>query len=174
MAFGSVMKPVSLLLTAVLSLMPASGSIAACYDRTDGSQRRFVLNGGEAFDIKTGLTWKRCSVGTMWDGARHCRGETSFVTLDEAKRLASAAGSGWRVPSGPELESIIDRGCGSPVVDKAVFPDIRPDEDGAADYWTTNAVGAANLIYFFDFMTGRADGHSRGFHLAVRLVRDGR
>jgi hypothetical protein len=55
-----------------------------------------------------------------------------------------------------------------------VFPDIRPDEDGAAEYWTTNPVGAVNLFYFFDFMTGAADGHSRGFYLAVRLVKTGR
>jgi hypothetical protein len=32
-------------------------------------------------------------------------------------------------------------------------------------------VGAANLVYFFDFMTGAADGHTRGFQLAVRLVK---
>jgi hypothetical protein len=168
------MKPVSLLLTSTLFLMPASGSIAACYDRTDGSQHRFVLNGGEAFDIKTGLTWQRCSVGMSWNGRDGCAGKIVFASLDNAKQLAKAAGEEWRVPSGPELESIIDRSCGSPVVDKAVFPDIRPDADGMAAYWTTNPVGAANLIYFFDFMSGDADGHTSGFELAVRLVKTGR
>jgi len=160
----------------VLAIMLSSmnATLADCYDRVGGSQRRFVLNGAEAFDTRTGLIWQRCSVGTAWDGARDCRGEMAFVTLDQAKRLASAAGSGWRVPSGPELESIIDRSCGNPVIDTAVFPDISPDEDGAANYWTTNPLGAANLVYFFNFMTGQADAHSRGFHLAVRLVRDGR
>jgi hypothetical protein len=78
------------------------------------------------------------------------------------------------VPSGPELESIIDRACGEPVVDKAVFPDVRPDDDGSAEYWTTNPVGAANLIYFFDFMSGSADGHSPSFKLAVRFVKSAR
>jgi len=43
-----------------------------------------------------------------------------------------------------------------------------------ANYWTTNQVGAADLIYDFDFMTGVADGHSRGFALAVRLVKSAR
>jgi hypothetical protein len=55
-----------------------------------------------------------------------------------------------------------------------VFPDIAKDEDGEADYWTTNPVGMANLYYFFDFISGQADGHTRGFQLAVRLVRDER
>jgi hypothetical protein len=74
-------------------------------------------------------------------------------------------------PIWPELESIVDRACGSPVVDSSVFPDIQKDEDGEANYWTTNPVGTANL-YFFDFMNGQADGHTRGLQLAVRLVRN--
>jgi hypothetical protein len=152
----------------ILSHPPAS----ACYDRSGlPAQKRFILKGDEAFDRKTGLTWKRCSLGTRADGAGRCVGEKAFVNLDQAMRSAKAEGDGWHVPSGPELESLIDTSCGSPVVDASVFPDIRADDDGNAEYWTTNEVGAANLIYYFDFMTGRADGHSRGFQLAVRLVK---
>jgi hypothetical protein len=95
-----------------------------------------------------------------------------WVALDEAVKKATMLEGKWRVPSGPELESIVDRACGSPVVDPCVFPDIQKDEDGEANYWTTNPVGTANLYYFFDFMSGQADGHTRGFQLAVRLVRN--
>lgn len=145
-------------------------------------QRRFILDGGEAYDTKTGLTWQRCSLGTRWDGKHACIGDQVFASLDEAmgmadalaKELGKELGRGWRVPSGPELEKIVDRSCGKPVVDQAVFPDIRPNDEGAAEYWTTNPVGVAELFYYFDFMTGLADGHSRGFHLAVRLVKTGR
>jgi Protein of unknown function (DUF1566) len=77
-----------------------------------------------------------------------------FASLDQAKQMAKAAGPQWRVPSGPELKSIVDVSCGHPVADKTVFPEIHPDEDGAAEYWTTNPVGTANLFYFFDFITG--------------------
>jgi hypothetical protein len=157
-------------LVVALALLPMKDSAMACYDAASGSQRRFVLNDGEVFDTKTGLTWQRCSLGTSWDG-RRCTGEIVFASLDQAKQMANAVGPQWRVPSGPELESIVDLSCGHPVVDKRVFPDIHPDEDGAAEYWTTNPVGTANLFYFFDFMTGQADGHSRGFRLAVRLVK---
>ena len=156
-------------------ITPVSKSMAGCYGRTDAKpQSRFVLPGGEAFDAKTGLIWQRCSLGMAWNAKRGCVGETVSLGLDEAMKRAEMLGGKWRVPSGPELESIIDRSCGSPVVDASVFPDIREDEDGEADYWTTNPVGTANLYYFFDFISGQADGHTRGFQLAVRLVRNER
>jgi hypothetical protein len=160
----------ALLLTVWLVFL--SHPSAACYDGLGPSgQKRFILNGDDAFDSKTGLTWKRCSLGAKAGGDRGCAGEKAFVNFDQALRSAKAEGGGWHVPSGPELESLIDVSCGNPVVDVSVFPDIRPDIEGAAEYWTTNEVGVANLIYYFDFMTGRADGHSRGFQLAVRLVK---
>ena len=163
-----------LLLTLGLVILSHQPSVA-CYDRSGASrQKRFILNGDEAVDRKTGLIWKRCSLGIKANGDRGCDGEKAFVNFDQALRAAKAEGDGWHVPSGPELESLIDVSCGNPVVDVSVFPDIRPDVEGAAEYWTTNEVGVASLIYYFDFMTGRADGHSRGFQLAVRLVKKGK
>ena len=160
------------MLAALLVVMPVSESMAGCYGRTDvRPQTRFILRGAEAVDTKTGLIWQRCSLGMTWDGKRGCVGEIMPVDLDEAIKRVEKLGGKWRVPSGPELESIIDRSCGSPVVDVSVFPDIQKNEDGEADYWTTNPVGMANLYHFFDFMSGQADGHTRGFQLAVRLVR---
>jgi len=160
-------------LGALLAIILASPSMAACYGRTGAQpQTRFVLLGGEALDSKTDLVWQRCSLGMTWDGKRGCHGERMSVGLDEAMISAQKLGGLWRVPSGPESESIIDRSCGSPVVDVSVFPDIQKDEDGEADYWTTNSVGMADLYYFFDFMSGQADGHTRGFQLSVRFVRN--
>jgi len=164
---------VALILAAALSFLAAKEA-AACYDWTGPkAQTRFVLHEEEALDTKTGLIWKRCSMGLTWEIGHGCVGRITTVGLDDAVRRAKEEGAEWRVPAGPELESIVDPTCGSPVVDGNVFPDIRKDEDGEADYWTTNPVGMANLFYFFDFMSGRADGHSRGFRLAVRLVRNG-
>ena len=164
----------TLVLAAGLCLAASQKTVAACYGRADGVERRFILDGGEAFDTKTGLTWQRCSLGMRWDSKEACAGEPMLASLDEAMRLAKEFGERWRVPSGPELESIVDRSCGRPVVDETVFPDIRPNDEGTAEYWTTNPVGVAELFYYFDFMTGLADGHSSGFHLAVRLVKTGR
>jgi hypothetical protein len=99
----------ALLLASVLYLASLNGAFAVCYDQNEkGEQRRLVLSGDEAFDTKTGLTWKRCSLGTAQAGRRGCRGEKMFADLDTATQLAKLMGEGWRVPSGPELESIID------------------------------------------------------------------
>ena len=161
---------------AVIALAPAliaHQPAAACYDGpTTHGQKRFTVKSDEGLDSKTGLIWRRCSLGTKAERGNRCAGEKAFVNLDQAMQLAKAEGNGWHVPSGPELESPIDVSCGSPVVDVSIFPEIEPDDEGTAKYRTTNEVGAANLIYYFDFMTGRADGHSRGFQLAVRLVRE--
>jgi len=160
------------ILTALLVIVPVSESMAGCYGCSDNRpQTRFILRGPEAVDTKTGLIWQRCSFGMTWDGKRGCVGEIMSLSLDEAIKKAEMLDGKWRVPSGPELESIVDRSC-SPVVDRSAFPDIEKDEDGEANYWTTNTVGMANLYYFFDFMSGQADGHTRGFQLAVRLVRN--
>jgi hypothetical protein len=162
-----------IILAALLMAAPFGNSIAGCYGRTEtGSQTRFVLRAGEALDTKTGLIWQRCSLGMRWDAKRGCLGEMMSVGLDDATKKTTELGGKWRVPSGPELESLIDRSCGTPVVDSSVFPDIKKDEDGEANYWTTNPVGMAGLYYFFDFMSGRADGHTRGFQLSVRPVKD--
>jgi hypothetical protein len=167
-------KPSTLHAALALALIALAHPVAACYDGpTAHGPKRFIVKGDEALDSKTGLTWKRCSLGMRMEKGR-CVGEQAYLGLDQAVLLAKAEGNGWRVPSGPELESLIDVSCGSPVVDVSIFPDIVPDDEGAANYWTTNEVGAANLVYYFDFMTGRPDGHSRGFQLAVRLVRNGK
>ena len=164
---------VASILAAALSALAANEAAAGCHWTDRGLQARFILHGDEAVDAKTGLIWKRCSLGLTWDDRQGCIGEIARVGLDYALQKAKEAGSEWRVPSGPELQSIVDPACGSPVVDVNVFPDIRKDEDGEADYWTTNPVGMANLFYYFDFMSGRADGHTRSFQPAIRLVRSG-
>lgn len=150
----------------------ASAARADCYDRDrSGHQMRFRLAAAEAIDQRTGLIWQRCSVGKSWSDNAGCKGEAGYLGLDQAIAAASAAGNGWRVPSGAELESIVDTDCGSPVVDTAVFPDIVPTEEGLAKYWSVTPYGMLDLYWNFDFVDGHPDSNSRGIRLAVRLVR---
>jgi hypothetical protein len=161
-------------LSLALALLVLCQPALACYDSlSPRGPKRFNLKGDEVLDSKTGLVWKRCSLGMRMEKGR-CVGEKAYINLDDALQSANAESGGWHVPSGPELETLIDVTCGSPVVNVSVFPDIHPDDEGMAPYWTTNEVGTAKLIYYFDFMTGRADGHSRGFRLAVRFVKSGK
>jgi hypothetical protein len=77
------------------------------------------------------------------------------------------------------LYSLIDKQCGKPPVDVKVFPDLRStgkkELNSKEDriYWTSSELGVAGLIYYVDFTTGDVDAHSKGFSLAVRLVRSG-
>lgn len=159
------------LICAALSLA-ASSVRADCYDRDrSGHQTRFRLAAAEAIDQRTGLIWQRCSVGNSWSDNAGCKGAVSYLGLDQAIAAASSAGDGWRVPSGAELESLVDSDCGSPVVDTTVFPDIVPTEEGLAKYWTVTPYGMLDLYWNFDFVDGHPDSNSRGIRLAVRLVR---
>lgn len=148
----------------------------AC-SRQPGGAARFTLKGNEASDSRTGLIWQRCSLGKTFNPRQDCSGEPRLMSLQEARKAAENAGSGWRLPTVGELTNLIDRQCGRPPVDVKAFPDLR-DGGGVRDnsdddriYWTSSEAGIAGLIYYVDFTTGDVDAHSRGFSLAVRLVR---
>ncbi len=139
-----------------------------------GSSARFVIHGAEVFDKKSGLVWRRCGVGLEFAPPGRCTGEKAALDFAAANDAARAAGVGWRVPTVAELTSLLDESCGTPAIDIAIFPDVSASEDDESAYWTQSEVGAADLVYYVDFLSGTVDGHSKGFSLAVRLVRSGR
>jgi hypothetical protein len=147
---------------------------AACADSNRGNGHRFVPTGGEVFDVKTNLTWRRCSVGMVWKAGAGCAGERTLLNWSAAGTAAIDAGPGWRLPNVAELSSLLDASCGTPAINTAIFPDIGGNDEDENAYWTMSKVGVVNLMYFVDFSNGDVDGHSKGFHLAVRLVRTGR
>jgi hypothetical protein len=164
------------LLLVVLAAACAVASVSAA--PCPGGSKRYVLKGGEAYDTRTGLTWRRCSVGAAWNGRAGCAGRPALGGLNDALKSVEAAGPGWRVPTIKELFSLVDKRCGAPPVDVTAFPDLkagkRDKEDDPEDdrlYWTTSVFEAAGLVYYVDFATGEVDAHSRGFSLAIRLVR---
>jgi hypothetical protein len=165
-----------ILLIPLLYFFALEVALAACPPSAAG---RFVLNNDEAFDTKTGLTWKRCSVGMAWKDHVGCTGQRSFIGLATALKAAKDAGPDWRVPDVKELYSLIEKECGVPPLNVIAFPDFRHvhhDMDADASdtlYWTTSKFTAANLVYYVDLYTGNIDAHSGGFSLAVRLVRSG-
>jgi len=108
---------------------------------------QFSLNGdGTATDNKTGLTWMRCSLGQVWDGAT-CTGSVTTTTWQTALSLAEstffAGSSNWRLPNIKELSSILEENVckGSPRINETVFPNPHlfghwsstPDIDNSAN-----------------------------------------
>ena len=132
---------------------------------------RFILSKGSAFDKVTKLTWRRCSAGSVWKEGLGCVGSPELMCFEEAEHFAKQAGDGWRVPTIKELYSIVEQGCENPAINSIVFPDINASGE-SAPYWSfTRIDDMPMLIYCIDFISGRVDGHSNGFAMAVRLVR---
>jgi len=132
---------------------------------------RFVLSDGEALDQKSQLIWSRCSVGTTWDKGGKCAGSVKLMRLEAAKQYAQKLGHGWRVPSVEELYSIVEQKCSNPAINPKIFPNVTDLGEGAP-YWSiTKVKEAPPLIYFINFLSGEADGHTKDFLMAVRLVR---
>jgi hypothetical protein len=151
----------------------AGGSVAwaegtPCYntEKSTAPTSRYVLNGGEAQDKQTGLTWQRCSVGQSFkDG--NCTGEIKTFTWEQASK---AARDGWRLPTRDELDTLITKSCLAPALNAEVFPGMDVTK---LSYWTSSApdAGLAWLVYFdggsdFDGLRGSAN--------PIRLVKGGK
>ena len=70
-------------------------------------------DGQTVSDLKTGLTWQRCLLGTAWDGAA-CVGTPELLTHEAA--LARTATGAWRVPTIRELADVVDFSNPSPMM----------------------------------------------------------
>lgn len=65
---------------------------------------RYADNGdGTVNDIRTNLTWQRCSVGQTWTGET-CEGNAAIFKWDDAINLAE---DGWRLPTVDELDTLV-------------------------------------------------------------------
>ena len=96
------------------------------------------------------------------------------MSLNEAKEYAQKLSGGWHVPTIEELYGIVERKCSDPAINSEVFPNVEDLGEGAPYWSTTKIKGMPSLIYYIDFLDGSADGHTKGFSMAVRLVRSGK
>ena len=137
-----------------------------------GIPPRFIVNGGTVIDQQTKLMWRRCSIGAQWLKEGGCSGTPVLMTLTEAKKHEKNAKKGWRLPNIQELCTLIDSGPKGVAINTDLFPDLKGHQ-WEAPYWTITRVDdIPRLFYFVDFFNGIVDGHSEGFPMAVRLVRD--
>ena len=75
---------------------------------------RYSVNAGTVFDTKTKLTWQQAAPQGMMDLAA---AKNYCPTLS-----ATLGGTGWRVPTIKELQSIIDYSQSAPAIDQSAFP----------------------------------------------------
>ena len=155
--------PLRGLMAAIGLVLAASGSCAA-------AEARYRLNGGEALDTVTGLTWARCSVGQHWRSGTGCVGTVQKLTFAEAQIQANLH---WRLPTAEELQTLrtptghAHANGAVHYVDEAVFPPAAEE----SSYWSSSGVTPIDgmAVTFFDevpaFVTHRLELY------AVRLVR---
>jgi hypothetical protein len=90
---------------AVVTIMLASLSHA-------GETNKQLLARGMWHDQQTGLVWMRCPLGKTWTGDE-CSGEAELFNWWDAVRKAKQTKFGgyndWRLPSAPELASLLTR-----------------------------------------------------------------
>ena len=133
---------------------------------------QFYLKEHLVIDLFTSTEWMRCSVGQRWNG-NTCIGKIISLNheqMDEVLRIATdQLGSGWRLPTRKELESLVCKDCKIPKIDSKTFPSTEP-----VPYWTGERNKFAKKHFWsVNFYTGNTYGRFYPYQsLAVRLVRD--
>ena len=140
---------------AVVTLAVVSWVATALADAPAG--RYTFPASGTVYDTRTLLTWQRVvDPGSYtWSAAgTYCTG-------------LSLAGSGWRLPTKLELESIVDDTRVSPAIDPTAFPSTP-----SAYFWSSSPyVGSSGYAWFVNFNGGVSFYGDASNTYRVRCVR---
>ena len=120
-------------------------------------QYQETANGNGVLDTKTGLTWQKLvppSTYELGNALAYCNG----LNLD---------GGGWRLPTVPELSSLVDETVASPgpTIDATWFPGTP-----TSDFWTSSPYNFGSH-WFVSFKFAWARGRLDTYTLSVRCVR---
>ncbi len=133
-------------------------AVAAQRATADAPAGRYAIqNDGTALDTKTGLTWQRevpSQIYNWTDAGSYCSNNTPGLP-----------GSGWRLPSMKELQTIVDDSRFNPAIDPTVFP-ATPSER----FWTSSASPSYGR-WVVDFSSGDALPDAASTTRRVRCVR---
>jgi hypothetical protein len=133
---------------------------------------RFVpsADGAEVTDTLTGLVWRRCVEGMVWNGGA-CTGTVRRAYWARAMADARAAGAPWRMPNAKELSSLVDSARPKPKIDAFAFPST-PGES----HWTSTPTAFDGYyVWAVQFRDGRLSNQAypnRFYTRAYRLVKD--
>jgi hypothetical protein len=118
---------------------------------------RYTASNGTVLDTRTGLTWQQASSASTYtwsDAKAHC----ASLSLN---------GTGWRLPSVKELETLVDFTVGSGARIDATFPGTS-----ASYFWSSSPLaGSATSAWEVSFGNGRAAYGDVGTTDPVRCVR---
>lgn len=145
----------SIALAGLLTLVAARSPHAAPAGRYTTS-----AGAGIVADNKTGLIWQQASPSTAFDypsAANYC-----------TKNTPALPGSGWRLPTVKELQTIVDDSATSPPTIDAAFTLTQ-----TGIYWTaTTHAQDATYVWGVDFSNGGSPGaYPMASTLFLRCVR---
>ena len=124
----------------------------------------YTANGnGTVTDNVTGLLWQapQATLAYTWDSTGAATGSGQYYCAHLS--LAGRA-SGWRLPTLPELFSLVDNTGSQPTINTAAFPGTT-----AAGYWTSTQE-SPGFGAWVDFINGDTSNASSNSGLLVRCV----
>ena len=131
----------------------------------------FIDNGdGTVTHLKTGLMWKRCAEGQIWTGST-CSGTGKDYDWGTATALTSSSAgySDWRLPTGNELQTIVEYQKYFSAINITIFPNTL-----SSHFWSASAHASySGSAWYVDFYDGYAYRDSKSHSNRVRLVRGG-
>lgn len=119
---------------------------------------QYELTADTVHDTKTGLTWQRAvAPGTYaWvDAKSYCAG------------LDADGGSGWRLPTIKELQTIVDERAYQPAIDTTAFPGTPSEFFWSSSPYANDATNA--WVVHFNF--GNSSYFTVSYNYRVRCVR---
>ena len=118
---------------------------------------RYTTSSGTVYDTKTKLTWQQAvAPGTYaWAGAKaYCAG-------------LNLGGTGWRLPTIKELQTIVDDSQTNPSIDTTAFPSTPADV-----FWSSSPLaGSSSYAWYVYFYLGYTDYGDVFGAVNVRCVR---
>jgi hypothetical protein len=116
-------------------------------------------SGGTVYDTKTKLTWQQTVPSTTYtwaDAKTYCAGVG-----------ASLGGSGWRLPTCKELQTIVDESRTNPAIDTTAFSSTP-----ASGFWSSSPLaGSSSDAWHVNFYNGSTYSYDVTNTLIVRCVR---
>ncbi|WP_200373939.1 DUF1566 domain-containing protein [Thiocystis violacea] len=117
---------------------------------------------------RTTLEWQRCALGQRWVAKSNgCEGRPASHTWAKANKLAEGLKDGWRLPTGEELLTIVEKCHYSPAINPQVFPNTP-----AGLFWSSSAdTGGLERAWSVSFFSGQYYRANKTQSGRVRLVR---
>ncbi|EXJ14365.1 Lcl C-terminal domain-containing protein [Imhoffiella purpurea] len=165
----------ALILSSFLTPLPAAeipDAADACVkgmnETTPSSEFVAIEEGRAVRHERTTLEWQRCALGQTWDADSNvCKGRPRSVTWDRGKKLVAAVEGDWRLPTGEELISIVERCHPAPTINPQVFPNTR-----GGLYWTSSVdSGGLGRVWSVSFFKGSYYRQGTSQNGLIRLVR---